>query len=577
MGTYVFKNPYTQRTKKESITEMPFKESTEQPPYVYRNPYVLKKSVVDAPKDNCEETAESAKSDKEESTLENVVEVDKRVSTVLPAMLVKELEALSLSRIMKDKAFKLLSILYLKGMYNNHDLSVYIPLAAKYFEKVFNKEYHKDFFNKLKAANIIQSNGEYEQGSLFKKGKCKGYRLNNELLNDAYVPVFYEDRKQLKPEKGGGLSKAEISINRTYFYLDTNILPDNSINNSLPPSSTNQVLPNTSHSVHISSRLFQKSLIIDDLSSLEYNQAKIWEATEERMVNISSRLLVNEEILRESFEVVNKRLNNFTYYTTKVKALKWAKANKVSVIQDGRHFYIEDVSTYISEKAESIIKNYKWQVARIDTKMFYAKRNDTNWRLDHNLTCAGKNFMEVIKRDNNLVEIDIKNSQFAFHANWLRSEGLCVHEDVQKYYHICTTGNLYEEIGKLFGIKRETAKQLMFEMVFSDRRSNTTSKKQFRQHFPNVFKHIDDFKKQKKNSSLFSVELQQLESEMVIDNLYPNIKEMGKFCLTKHDSMIVKRRDVETIVTLITACFKNFSFECVISVDGTDVFIGNGK
>ncbi len=571
---YVYKNPYVKNRERH---EPAIVEKVEKPklttPYVYPNPYTLKNAVHTMAQDSHAEEIVVPVKEEEIANASEHHEQDAMVSTVLPELLVEQIDALDLSRIMRDKALKLVSILYLKGMYNDHDLSKYVTLAAHYLEKTFNKEYHKDFFNRLKAAGIIQCNEEYQQGSMFKKGKAKGYRINGGLLNDAYVPVFYEDRKQKKSGKDGGLRKAEIFINRTYFYKDTNILPDNPINNSCSSNDTNQISSNTCLSIHISSRLFQKSLIIDDLSSLKYDQDRIWKATKERIAYISSRLFVDDEILRNSFEVTNCLLDNFTYHTTKEKAMKWAKEHDANVIQDGRHFYIQKLKQYVKAKKLNVYRNYKWQMARLKDKIFYAKRNDTNWRVDHNLTCAGKNIMEVIKEDNDLIEIDIKNSQFAIHAYWLKDAGLCKHEDVQRYYDMCRNGILYDEIGKSLGIERDAAKQLMFEMVFSDRRSPTASKKQFKQRFANVYEHIDSFKKEKKNSSLFSVELQQLESALVIDNLYPNIKELGVFCLTKHDSLIVKKQDEDAVVKVINAYFSHMEFECVLNIGDKEVSV----
>jgi len=561
MNNYVYKNPYVKESTARKIVTPEVEAIQPAQPFVFKNPYAFNAhSVSIKPEEDFKATKEIralVEEKKKQPAGENV-------KTTLPASLVKAIDDLKLSRIMRDKALKLVSIIILKSMYNNHDLSAPIPLAAHYFEKAFNKEYHKDFFNKMKAANIIQSTGEYRQGSKFKKGKAMCYRINNELLNDAYVPVFYEDRKPIRTEKDGGLSKAEIFINRTYYNKNTNDRSSNSINYDLYSHPTNQVLSNNSLSIHISSRLFQKSLIIDDLSSLEYNQDKIWIATKERIANISSRLFVDDKILRDSFEVTNCLLNNFKYHTTKERAIKWAKEHEAAVVQDGRHFYIQKLKKFIRDKKLNVYRHYKWQMARITGKLFYAKRNDTNWRVDHNLTCAGKNFMEVIKIENDLIEIDIKNSQFAIHAYWMKQEGLCSNKDVQRYYEMCSNGVLYDEIGKELGIKREAAKQLMFEMVFSSHKFNTSSKKHFRKNFPNVIKHIDEFKKKMKNSELFSIELQQLESEIVIDNLYPNIKELGIFCLTKHDSLIIKKSDEEKVVKLIQAYFNQIGFECTL-------------
>ena len=176
--------------------------------------------------------------------------------------------------------------------------------------------------------------------------------------------------------------------------------------------------------------------------------------------------------------------------------------------------------------------------------------------------------MKIIKEDNDLIEIDMKNCQFAIHAYWMKQEGLCIKEDVQRYYDMCSHGTLYDELAEKLKITREEAKQVMMELAFSSEKYYTPYKKLFKEHFPNVVAHIDGFKKEKKNSILFSIELQQLESEIFVDNLYPNIKERSLFCLTKHDSLFVKRADEQQVVEIIRSYFKYLEFECVLDVEG---------
>ena len=176
--------------------------------------------------------------------------------------------------------------------------------------------------------------------------------------------------------------------------------------------------------------------------------------------------------------------------------------------------------------------------------------------------------MKIIKEDNDLIEIDMKNCQFAIHAYWMKQKDLCVHEDVQRYYEMCSNGTLYDELAEKLQITRDEAKQVMMELAFSSEKYYTPYKKLFKEHFPNVVAHIDGFKKEKKNSILFSIELQQLESEIFVDNLYPNIKERSLFCLTKHDSLFVKRADEQQVVEIIRSYFKYLEFECVLDVEG---------
>src|SRR5690606_2435472 len=124
------------------------------------------------------------------------------------------------------------------------------------------------------------------------------------------------------------------------------------------------------------------------------------------------------------FEVRNK-ITGYTYHTTRMKVLEWCKKNGVTLIQDGRTFYIDDLDRFIHQKKRNLLLNYKANMAMLLNKQFYANRNKTNNRLDHNLTSLNKVILSVIKEDNDLIEIDLKNSQFAIHAYWMKQEGLC--------------------------------------------------------------------------------------------------------------------------------------------------------
>jgi len=484
-----------------------------------------------------------------------------QVYRVIPEKLKIAIDDLGLSKIMKNKALKLVCLLIQKGMQNNHDLSGYISLAVNYLQKTFTPYYHTDFFNLLKSEKIIESNEKYKQGSKAFPGYSKGYRINEHLLNGEFVSTSYQDDKFRNDQD------SYININRRYFYKNlnnnhTNVIPTNSITNHLP-----------SINMHISTKLFEKSMIFEDLSSLFYDEEKIWKATEAKIAYISTKLFkVDNEITQNYFEVIN-HINDLTYKTTKKKAIAWSEDNGVTLIQDGKFFYMDDLDRYVLLKKRNLLLNYKWYIAKLKKNIFYANRNVTNNRLDHNLTSLNKDTMKIIKKDNDLIEIDMKNCQFAIHAYWMKQKDLCVDEDVQKYYNMCSKGTLYEELAKIMNVTREEAKQVMMEVAFTSEDYRSPAKKLFKGLFPNVVAHIDGFKKEKKDSSLFSVELQELESEIFVDNLYPNIKELGLFCLTKHDSLIVKRADEDQVVELIRAYFKYLDLECVLDIEGRSVHI----
>ena len=74
---------------------------------------------------------------------------------------------------------------------------------------------------------------------------------------------------------------------------------------------------------------------------------------------------------------------------------------------------------------------------------------------------------------------------------------------------------------------------------------------------------VDDFKKQNGDNQ-FAIMLQKKEAEIFIDNLYIMIREQDIFCLTKHDSLIVKAEDEYKVRNMIEEHFKNIEFKATI-------------
>jgi hypothetical protein len=561
--------------------------------YVFKNPYVKHndqdKDITSQVDEKTTQQEQRGVSDKRFPDIRKTPKSKSVVRNAIPKQVFDAIEGLCFSKIMKGKAVKLICLIMQKSMYNNNDFSSYVELPAHYLEKIFNKEYHTDFFNKMKTAGIIVCNDNYRKGSKKKRGLSKSYKLNPALIGDVHVPVFYYDKKNggyiekdgYYNEKNGGYENDLIAIRREYFYENA-LKTESDIPNSQFPislisesSSKPLISSNSSNSIssyHISTRLFEKSLLIDDLSSLVYSRSKMEAANEEYIRYISTRLFVDEKIERNYFEVRNNVYNS-SYEISKKSALVWSKENGVNLIQDGNHFYFDSIESFIEKKEKNIRFSFEWFMSKVENEIFYAGRNIVNRRLDHNLTCAGKHLIEVLKEDNDLIEIDIKNSQFVIHAWWMKKQGFLKHDDVWEYYEMCKSGMLYDNLAVSLSTVRKIAKELMMEIGFSSEGNNTPVKATFRKKFPNVVAHIDGFKKASNDYKLFSNELQQMEAEIVVDNLYPNIKELGVFCLTKHDSIIVRRKDMDVVMAVITSYFNDLHFECTLNIDGHCVLI----
>ena len=105
----------------------------------------------------------------------------------------------------------------------------------------------------------------------------------------------------------------------------------------------------------------------------------------------------------------------------------------------------------------------------------------------------------------------------------------------------------------------------MFEVMFSSRRNNSAYKKKIKELFPSVVGWIDDYKKAHGDNQ-FSIMLQRIESDLFIDNILKRVKKLKYFCLTKHDSLIIKRSDYEAILAIVKEEFSKIGLEYTLKI-----------
>lgn len=471
----------------------------------------------------------------------------KNITTVLPKKLVEQIESLRLTKTMKAKAYYFIRILLSNCEKHHGDFSVFYEMGTNYLSKIFTKNYHNQFLNSLLESSIIETDGLYKIGDTYNQGKCKGYRVNKEHLNGEMVKVSHK-----YIEKYFHVAVENLQFNPNFYYSTSN--------------QCNPIIQSSPIFLHLCTQLLNKSIIFDDLSSLYYDESKLRAVLNEKLKAITEdTLLINDEIREPNFEWYNY-FKNEKYHTTKNNALNEADENWLSLIQDSDKYYLDDIDDYLERKRFRLRYNYINSISSIVSQSFYANRNDTNNRLDHNLTSISKDLLKVIKDDNDLIEIDIVNSQFAIHAHWLEQTELIKYEDVQKYCELCRNGNLYEGIGLLIDITRKEAKNLMFTTVFSKPGNSFPEKNKIKEKFPHVINHIDEFKRSSTSFNKFALTLQRVEATMMIDNVYFMVKENGLFCLPKHDSIIVRKDDVYKVMRIMDCYFDAIHFKCKLSI-----------
>lgn len=471
----------------------------------------------------------------------------KNITTVLPKKMVEQIESLEFTKTMKAKAYYFIRVLLSNCEKHHGDFRVFYEMGTNYLSKIFTKNYHNQFLNQLLTSGIIETDGRYKIGDNYNQGKCKGYRVNEELLRDELVEISHKDI-----EKDSYIGSENLQFTPNFSY-----------------TTTNQCNPITIFSpifLHICTQLLNNSSIYDDLRSLYFDENSLMSVLNEKLKGITKEsLLINDDVEDTRFEWYNHPKQE-KYYITKENAIKEAEEICLHLIQDSGKYYLDDLFSYIERKKFRLRYNYMNSISAVVGKNYYAKRNPQNNRLDHNLTSISKDLLKVIKKDNDLVEIDIINSQFAIHAHWLQQTELIKYEDVIKYCELCSKGMLYEGIGQLLNMSRKETKELMFSTVFSKSGNSFPEKELIKEVFPNVINHIDEFKQSNYSYKNFAITLQRVEATMMIDNIYYMIKTNGYFCLPKHDSLIIKKEEVYKVMKVIEAYFKVINFDCELTI-----------
>lgn len=426
---------------------------------------------------------------------------------LIPTKIVEEIKSLGLSKIQEQKCFHLVSIIRNKSRKDNDNYFSFSEIPSEYLKKVFTEKY-KQTVDYLLAGNIILRDNTFMFGD---NTKCISYKVDNRFMDDK-------------------LGYSIISYNSVLF-------------DSKPEYVRN------------------RELFIQDIKQLNIDTKKLISITNEKIdkLNISS-FRVNEEISEDSIYVCFKKGNyEQRYNTTTEKALETARKHNISLIQDKRKFFLMDEGEFIAMKKDFILASYTDSISKIEKKYWYADRNATNQRLDTNITNMCGELMKEIINSNDLVELDLSNSQFSILSHIIPSE--VTGKDVELFKKLSYSGELYDYIKEIIGLEsKKEAKQVTFELLFSSYKNRSKKLALLKKVFPNVIEWINNYKKEN-GSEQFAIMLQKKESEIFIDHIWKELKRQKYFALTKHDCIICKKEDESAISEFIQMYFDSIGFE----------------
>ena len=266
--------------------------------------------------------------------------------------------------------------------------------------------------------------------------------------------------------------------------------------------------------------------------------------------------LTTNENIQDQYVYIHHNKDKYRY--KRDNAITFAKETGNDLIKFKDKFYIDQPELFTKNKSNQLKISYCQSVFNIKNRLFYCGRNDTNNRLDYNLTGLKKELFTKLRFDGErLTELDIANAQFAIaaHLNPAIDE---------KFIHHAQTGTFYNYIEKQLGLKEGDGKPLMFRIAF-DKVKSTKEFESVRAIFPKFMCWVDQYKNEH-GYKMFSNLLQKKEAEIMIDGLLFHLISKGYEVFTIHDALRVKQSQANEIDCIVKDYFNGLGFKCKLRI-----------
>jgi hypothetical protein len=427
----------------------------------------------------------------------------------------------------RNKALDLCISIYNLYVNEGGDFYTYKSLSKEYFITIIKT---KSYLYEIK--DVLIDNSILEMGSSYdvKRGKGKGYRFNQQLISGDYVALCspkYKIDNNKEALCGPNGNFGEFSLGKGLS------------NNSL------QVL-NQLNVYHICGPKLE-TYIQQGLQKIEFDD-KVNDYINNYTLTIKD-ILVNDDIKDEYVEII---FDDEKYRYRLKTALKQSEEQGLALIQYKKKCYIDDVDRFLDRKSKDLRLIFKKNIFDINNNIFRVSRNETNFRLDYNLTNMKSNLLDYIKVDGEkLVELDIANSQFSILS-------YIVDELDSEFIELSQEGKLYDD---------KIEKKRMFKIAFDK------VKKEYddvRSIFPKTMNFIDNYKKEN-GYDMFSNLLQRVESKIIIDYVLDRLIDEEYFIFPIHDAFRVKESQSKEIKKRIQELFDNINFKCLLRDKKKDI------
>jgi hypothetical protein len=291
----------------------------------------------------------------------------------------------------------------------------------------------------------------------------------------------------------------------------------------------------------------------NDFQKLKIDFDELNQVMEHRLLQVENE--IKDEVIynpqqNNKYRVLGIGVKSYSNtYLLGSQLMKKAKKLNFKIIQTKKGVYLDDLSRFTIKRMVSVYVADNMSLEMIKSGYLMASRNKTNNRLDTNLTNLPSDYCNSIMKSNDMIQIDLSNSQFCFLSWWL-SKNLDS-DDFKFFQNLSYEGKLYNYLQKELGLSsKEKTKRILFYIIFSSHEINNSKKDCLRKIFPSVIDWVENYKS-KNNHKTFCIELQRLESNFFINNIYEILKKLGYICFTKHDSIIVESKHKDEVINLI--------------------------
>lgn len=454
------------------------------------------------------------------------------MNSFLPPTIVNKIQNLKLSKKDKCNCLNFIHLMIYYSTINHQSIFDFVEIPTDVIKNKINHHYNR--WMKVIMGSGILVRDYYEVGV-----KSYSYRLNPILLLNSFDNLFGSNSSYNNAASYKNAASKAIASNINIYELIKPYPLCFSLFENLKSKSKNDTK--------------YQEWFSNDFQKLSIDFDKLNEVLEKRLRQVENEI---------KDEVINNPQPNFKYRVLGIgdeyfsnsnllgsQLIKKAKELNFKIIQTKKGVYLDDLSRFTIKRMISVYVADKMSLEMIKSGYLMASRNKTNNRLDTNLTNLPSEYCNSIMKSNDMIQIDLSNSQFSFLSFWFSK--YLDSDDFNLFQKLSYDGKLYNYIQKKLGLtSREKTKRILFYIFFSSNEINNSKKDHLKKIFPSVIDWVEEYKS-KNNHKTFCIELQRLESHFFIDNIYELLKTLGYICFTKHDSIIVESKYKDEVINLI--------------------------